>query len=233
MTPSTWRREATAVRTTARMAALTPPQSLVRMAIFFTARLYQKTRTRYRDVIKLYELLSLQTTSISARISFCIQPVARRGHEENDFAVSSAIRGPGLRGLSEGSGQAFLPGDEEGRPGRRLLRDQGRRPLSLARGRQRRGGQAVGDGRKCRDLRLPRHGPLPPQDQGPADRDLQLPPVFIAVPCGRVLLLHQERRPPEPVRLLHPEGPRRDTRSLPRSQPVVPRRDGPHRSRRP
>ena len=49
------------------------------------------------------------------------------------------------------------------------------------------------------DLRLPRQDPVPAQDQGAADRDLQLPALLVALPGRRVLLLLQERRPAEPV----------------------------------
>ena len=41
-----------------------------------------------------------------------------------------------------------------------------------------------------------------------AERALQLREVFGAVAQGRVLLLLEERRPAEPERALHPEGPR-------------------------
>ncbi len=93
--------------------------------------------------------------------------------------------------------------------------------------------RGLGQGPERGDLRLPGQDPLPRGAQEAADRHLQLPPLLVALPGRRTLLLRQERRAAEPVRDLRPEGPGRRARSVHRPQRPFGRRHDPGRAARP
>ncbi len=91
----------------------------------------------------------------------------------------------------------------------------------------------VGRGAEQGDLPVPREDPVPRAAPGARAQAERLREVLGAVAEGAVLLLQQERRPAEPERALHSEGPHRHARSADRSECLVRRRHHAPRDVRP
>ena len=100
-------------------------------------------------------------------------------------------------------------------------------PVSLARRRHLGRDGGVGRGAEQGHVRVSRQDSVSRAADQAAQRALQLRQVLVAVAQGRALLLLEERRPAEPERALHPEGPERHAGGADRSEHVV---GGRHRS---
>src|SRR3989449_3677376 len=117
-------------------------------------------------------------------------PFPRRGFPpDRHVHERGARRGP----------DAPVSGRSQERCRRRLSRDQGPRPVPLARGPGLARKPRLDRGGKPAHRRLPRRDPRAQHDPRAADEALELSEVRRAIPEGTPLLLFQERWSPEPV----------------------------------
>src|SRR3989449_375563 len=120
-------------------------------------------------------------------------PFPRRGFPpDRHVHERGARRGP----------DAPVSGRSQERCRRRLSRDQGPRPVPLARGPGLARKPRLDRGGKPAHRRLPRRDPRAQHDPRAADEALELSEVRRAIPEGTPLLLFQERWSPEPVSAL-------------------------------
>ncbi len=139
------------------------------------------------------------------------------------------LRGGYRRGLDRGVSRGAAPHvrhDEEDRTGGRLSRHEGRRSLSLARGRHLTRDRGVGCRAECDHVPLSRANSLSRGAAQARDGAQRLRALLGAVAQGTVLFLQQELGAPEPERPVRPEGARRRARGAARPERVVGRRDG-------
>src|SRR2546427_1971239 len=121
--------------------------------------------------------------------------------------------------------ETHISRNPESRSDRRLLRDEGRRSVPVARGRECPGDGRLGGGAEPRRVRLPREDPVSPEAFFAAASALQLPEVLRPHAPPRSVRVLEERRPAEPERLVYPEGTRRDAGGPARPEHVLRRRD--------